>query len=243
MVMETPLQDSVGNRVSLLINALQDPHVSVVWNATRDLARLGPAASDALPALQQALKSHDPTSRLWARFAIAKITEDEPTHLPEFVKALGNKKGIFPGMASAALAGFGRNATAAVPLLIAELREDNAEYRWSAAGALANIGPEAFEAVPELTRLLADPDEKVRWYSAWALGEIGSAAEPAILALVGLLDDIDDDVRGYAARSIANIGGKAAKAALPRLKEMAHDDNPNLRSAAEDAIARIGGRL
>jgi HEAT repeat protein len=240
MMMKTPVQDEKQNRIAVLITALEDPHVSVVWNATRDLAKLGPAASSALPALRIALKSHDPTSRLWARFAIAKITGDEASHLTEFIKALNNKKGIFPGMASAALAGFGRNARAAVPLLIAELAEENAEYRWSAAGALANIGPEAAEAVPTLIQTLEDQDEKVRWYAAWALGEIGSAAEPAVSALIGLLDDIDDDVRGYAARSIAKIGGTNCARALPRLEAMAHDENPNLRSAAQEAITRIG---
>ena len=238
MLMET----EVRARVRVLINALEDPHVSVVWNATRDLARIGPVAAEALPALELVLKSHDPTSRLWARFAIAKITGDEVSHLSEFIKALNNKKGIFPGMASAALAGFGRNARSAIPLLISELQEDNVEYRWSAAGALANIGPEAVEAVPMLMRTLDDDDEKVRWYSAWALGEIGPAAESAVSELIRLLDDIDDDVRGYAARSIAKIGGSDSKTALPRLEEMTHDENPNLRSAAQEAISRISCR-
>ncbi len=169
-------QSDVELRVQILIEALEDPHVSVVWNATRELAKLGPFAAEALPALAVALKSHDPTSRLWARFAIAKITGDETSHLPEFIKALGNKKGLFPGMASAALAGFGPKARDAVALLIQELNEDNAEYRWSAAGALANIGPDAAVAVPALMQTLGDSDEKVRWYAAWALGEIGIAS-------------------------------------------------------------------
>ena len=135
------------DRVTLLTRALTDPHVSVVWNATRDLARIGPDAKSALPALTEILRGYDPTSRLWARYAIAKITGETTKHLPVFIEALADKKGIFPGMASAALAGFGKEARTAVPLLIAELTESNAEYRWSAAGALANIGPDAGTAV------------------------------------------------------------------------------------------------
>lgn len=232
----------VESRVQLLIRALEDPHVSVVWNATRDLAKIGRAAAAALPGLTVVLAGHDPTSRLWARFAIAKITGDEEAHMPEFIKALGNKKTLFPGMASAALAGFGRTASEAVPLLIAELDEANAEYRWSAAGALANIGEEAAEAVPALANTLNDPDEKVRWYAAWALGQIGSAAERAIPSLLPLLDDIDDDVRGYAARSIANIGGKQAAIALPLLEALTLDENPNVRLAAEESCRKIKGQ-
>ena len=49
-------------RVSVLIEALADEKVSVGWNAARDLAKLGPAASLALPALSQALKSSDATT-------------------------------------------------------------------------------------------------------------------------------------------------------------------------------------
>ena len=224
-------------RLQVLIEALDDTHVAVVWNASRDLARLGTAAAAALPALSRAAMGHDPTSRLWARFAIAKITGDTEKYLPQLIADLKNKKLLFPGMVSAALAGFGSAAVSAVPLLIDELSEANPEYRWSAAGALANIGLGASEAVPALIRVLNDADEKVRWYAAWALGEINDRR--AVAPLIELLEDVDDDVRGYAARSIARIGGDDARAAIPGLESMLVDPNPNIAQTAAECIQKI----
>lgn len=228
-----------AQRIERLIRALKDLQVSVVWNATRELARFGAEAVAALPALNRVLESSDHASRLWARYAIARITNDLPAHLPFFIEALADRTTLFPGMAAAALAGFGPVAAPAVPRLIHELQDADAEYRWSAAGALAAIGTAAVEAVPALITTLDDPDEKVRWYAAWALGEIGPASADAVPALIAALNDIDDDVRGYAARALGNIGGPTSEAALPALRALLADDNHNLQSAATEALARL----
>ena len=228
-----------AKRIESLIRALKDLQVSVVWNATRELARFGAAATGALPALNDVLQSSDHASRLWARYAIARITGDLPAHLHVFIAALTDRTALFPGMAAAALAGFGPVAAPAVPHLIREMQDADAEYRWSAAGALAAIGPAAVEAVPSLSVALDDPDEKVRWYAAWALGEIGPAAADAVPALIAALNDIDDDVRGYAAHALGNIGGPASHVALPALRALQSDDNPNLYIAATEALARL----
>ena len=66
-------EDEILSRVKMLSLALTDDQVSVRWNAAKDLAKLGPAAFEALPALDAALASEDSTTALWARHAIAKI--------------------------------------------------------------------------------------------------------------------------------------------------------------------------
>lgn len=232
-------ESAQAQRIERLIRALKDPQVSVVWNATRELARFEGAARAALPALQETLESKDHASRLWARYAIARITDDLPAHLPPFIAALDDRTTLFPGMAAAALAGFGSLAAPAVPRLIHDLEDADPEYRWSAAGALAAIGPSAAAAVPALIRTLDDPDEKVRWYTAWALGEIGPEAQEAISALMVALNDIDDDVRGYAARALGRIGGPAAQTAIPALHLLQTDENPQLQAAASESLARL----
>ncbi len=224
---EEPEKDEahlLHTRIETLIAALSDTHVSVVWNAARELAKFGMQASAAVPALESLLSASDATSVLWVRYALTKITGDVQICLPYAIAALGDKQRVFPGMASAALAGLGAAAAPAVPALILELSDQHADNRWAAAGALANIGPAAAEAVPVLTESLIDPDEKVRWYAAWALGEIGPASAPAVSALIDALHDGDDDVRGYAVRALGRIGA-AARTAIPELQELQHSAN------------------
>lgn len=228
----------ISERVALLTLALTDDQVSVRWNAAKDLAKLGPAASAALPALDAALSGDDSTTALWARHAIARITEQPVRHMPLLIAGLYNPR-IFPGMAAAALTGFGEIAAPAVPALIKKLSDTHPDNRWSAACALASIGTAADAAVPALITSLSDPDEKVRWYSAWALGEIGPAASPAVPALINRLNDFDDDVRGYSARALGKIGS-AARESLPALNSLLRDDNGAVREEATAAICLIG---
>lgn len=228
----------ISERVALLTLALTDDQVSVRWNAARDLAKLGPAASAALPALDAALSSEDSTTALWARHAIARITQQPARHMSLLIAGLYNPR-IFPGMAAAALTEFGEAAAPAVPALIKKLTDPHPDNRWSAACALASIGPAAHAAVPALITTLSDADEKVRWYSAWALGEIGPAASPAVPVLIERLDDFDEDVRGYSARALGKIGA-GARDSLPALRALLLDDNAALREEAAAAILLIG---
>ena len=238
------------SRLPTLIAALKDQHVSVVWNAARELAKLDSQAASALPALAEALQSRDATSALWARFAIAVITGEPEKHLPVLIEALSDKR-IFPGMAPAALAGLGRTAAPAIPALLPKLRDEKPDNRWSAAWALTNIAKDAREsgvpipalreAVPALAAALTDdPDEKVRWYAACALSEIGPDALPVLPALIAALNDPDEDARGYAVRAVGRIGPPAFAALLPLVR--LRDDpteNENIRAEAETALREI----
>jgi HEAT repeat protein len=231
-------EDRTDARIPALIRALSETKVSVRWNAARDLARLGPEAAPALPALEAALGSPDPTTALWARYAIAVISGNPTGHLDHFIRALTDKK-VFAGMAAAAIAGLGQVASPAVPALIQSLSSEHPDNRWSAACALANIGPHARDSVSALIRALEDQDEKVRWYAAWALAEIGPDSAPAVPALIERLNDFDDDVRGYAAMALGRIG-PAARAGVPALAALKNDENGAVREEAETALSLIG---
>ena len=225
----------VGDRVRKLAEALSDSQISVVWNAARDLARLGPAANPALPQLRAASEASDPTSVLWATYAIARITGAEPASIPFFVAALNDAR-IFPGMAATVLAALGPLAIDAVRPLAAQLASPISDNRWSAAAALARIGPGAATAVPQLAAALKDTDEKVRWYAAHALAEIGEGAAEAVPELIACLEDPDEDVRGYSAIALGQIASPAATAALAELLD---DLNGNVRASALSALQKI----
>lgn len=221
----------------MLTLALKDAQVSVCWNASRDLARIGTDAQAALSALMETLHASDPTSSLWARYAIAKITENLPDHLPTFIALLEDKH-VFPGMAAAAIAGFGAEAKEAIPDLIVALADSHPDNRWSAAGALAHMGAAATVAVPALIVALDDADEKVRWYAVFAISEIGAEARAAVPALIRALDDSDEDVRGYAVRALGRIQPEG-RAAIPQLQALLADENGAIREEAMVALALL----
>src|SRR5438270_237365 len=115
------MSEEISSRVARLVDALQDSHVSAAWNAARELAKLGPEAQAAVPALERALAGKDQTTALWARYALAKIRDDVETELPHFIDALTEKRRIWAGMAATALSGFGPGAAPAIPALMLEL--------------------------------------------------------------------------------------------------------------------------
>ncbi len=231
-------EERISARIESLVRALGEKQVSVRWNAARDLARLGSRATRALPALEEALGSPDPTTALWARYAVAVISGSPSDHLDHFIRALTDER-VFAGMAAAAIAGLGPVASRAVPALTHALSDEHPDNRWSAACALANIGPSAREAVPALIRALEDHDEKVRWYAAWALAEIGPDSAQAVPALIQRLGDFDDDVRGYAAMALGRIG-PAARAGTDALSALKDDENGAVREEATTALTLIG---
>jgi HEAT repeat protein len=85
----------------------------------------------------------------------------------------------------------GRIGAAAVPSLVALLRDPDPLRRRRAAVILARIGPPAAEAVPSLVQALSDSDLAVRKSAARALGQIGPAAASAVPALIQVLDQDD----------------------------------------------------
>ena len=243
---ENSNSEAVEKRVASLVRSLQDSQVSVVWNAARDLARLGHKAAAAIPVLNTVIAGHDPTSRLWARVALVCITGDIEPYRSDILHAV-NSTNVFAGMGAAAAGFLGNRLPESIPILTQELSASNADRRWCAAGALAAMGTAASQAASQLAALLADSDEKVRWYAAWALSEVGignadRATEQAIVQALGsALNDFDDDVRGYAAKALGRIGGVTAARFLPHLTAMIQDPNPVLGSTAAEAVNSLNG--
>lgn len=112
-------------------------------------------------------------------------------------------------LAAKALGQIGDEAEAALPALLAALRDDDMFLRAAITGAMIRIGP---PAVPGLTRALFDPSSAVKRAACKALGRIGS--ERAVPALKFSLRDGNKGVRRFAREALERIDSPAARAAL-----------------------------
>lgn len=132
------------------------------------------------------------------------------------------------------------------------LGSEHSPVRAVAAQGLAEIAADAVSLAGPLGRALKDNNLNVRYYAAKALGKMGAAAAPAVADLIGALDthpsrepDLEGppryykDARWVAADALGAIG-PPAKSALPKLREVAaQDDEAEVREAAAAAVKKI----
>lgn len=111
--------------------------------------------------------------------------------------------------------------------------------------ALGEFGPDALEAVPVLIGLLKDapPDDKFWCQSsaASAIGKIAAdtpAAEQAIAALVGVLESKSSLPRAKAIEALGRFGPTAA-VAIPKIRALKTDRDPEIRDAVIKALPKI----
>lgn len=129
-----------------------------------------------------------------------------------------------------------------VPTLIALLRSREDGQRLRAAKSLAKLGPPARAAIPGLTEVLADLDGDVRRTALAALKAIQGTVAPADAVGVFVLDlqTADEDVRYQAVKNLGRLGRDGRSAVQP-LQPLLADPSPDVRRAAAEALARIGG--
>jgi tetratricopeptide (TPR) repeat protein len=140
----------------------------------------------------------------------------------------------------------------ALPVLVELLKSEPAPVRVTAANGLAQLGADAGAALPGLIAALKDKDLNVRYWALSAIKKMGPAASTAVPALIVALSTHPatepglegppryyKDARSMAADALGSIG-PGAKAAMPRLRELAaKDDEPEVRAAAASALALI----
>jgi HEAT repeat protein len=114
------------------------------------------------------------------------------------------------------------------------------------------MGPSAKAAVPGLAEAVVDRDLNVRYYAAEALEAVGPEAKAAVPALIKALGTFPGgspplegpqryyaDTRSVAAEALGAIG-PGAREAVPALRKALKDPDPSVRSAAAEALKRIG---
>ncbi len=247
--------------VPAMVRALDDPESMVRSAAAEGLARLGPAASAAVPRLAKALMEdkHDWTRRncaaalglvgdLRGRDALASALKDPFNDVRgaavEAIARLGGPqapatlmpalKDASPSVRLAAVRSLGSlKARTSARAIVGMLRDENHEISSSAVYALGQIGdPDTAEALAEVAK---SEKSTMRSLAATALGEIESprVVEP----LIGLLSDPDSATRHYAARSLGKT--KDPRAIAPLIGVIRSVDGTG-RYEASMALGQIG---
>lgn len=145
-------------------------------DAVKALAKFGPEAHAALPALLDLLKDKDGTVRWQAVYALGKIGPEAKEAVPALLTALRTDEDPLVREHSAeSLGQIGAEAKTVVPALIQALKDPDQRIRRDAARSLGQFGPNALSAIPALTELLKG--EKV--------ARVRDAADKALKILTG----------------------------------------------------------
>lgn len=252
--------------ISYLVKALKEGdypndfrEVSIPSSAAKALSEIGPTATPAIPALLEAIRLQDLSTRRIAVHALGRIGPRDPRVIPTLIDLLTDQKDpIMCSSAASALGRIGPEAKEAIPALIKMLNlqgeESGPPKSWRipyvsvvtnarslAAEALGRMGPAAKVALPALLKVLKDEDasDAVRQKVAYALGDLGPVAKEALPALFAILADHranSSSIRGAIQHSLICLGPDA----VPFLIEKAKKGPENSRIAAINALRQMG---
>ncbi len=141
-------------------------------------------------------------------------------------------------MAVTILAMIGPRSADAEDALLTALNDDSIHVRANAATALCLIPGRETEVIPVLTDLLGHDDPQLRQMAATNLGNFGPEAAPFVAQLAAVLETGPADVVVPVAEILGRIGPDA-RAAAPRLQQIAFEDDGEARQAATAALQRI----
>ncbi len=200
---------SLGEKaVPRLIKALEREEVRP--KAAAIIARIGPAAKAAVPALIKALADKNPETCSEVLFALAAIGPDAAEAVPAISQVLGAPETNVCYSACYALGKIGPASEPAKAELMKNLDGDDHFLCMASAWALCQIDPKspetAAKSVPVLIEALEAPDAMTRGHAAESLELLGPLAGDAAAALKKLQDDPDEEVRAAAAKALEAIG-------------------------------------
>ncbi|MFZ5562453.1 MAG: HEAT repeat domain-containing protein [Thermodesulfobacteriota bacterium] len=206
-----------GLMVLVHINRLESEDWTARVNAASQLAQMGPAGADAIPALTSALLDEREWSYYWtqrynevrraAAKAIGEMRFAARSARPALIKA---SKFQDPGVRLEAVSALGkigtRSDSAIIEALKDSLKDDDGDVRRETANALGAFEVYADGNVPNLVKALSDKNVDARREAAQILDRFGPKTDSAADALIAALDDTDKEVRQTAARTIARFG-------------------------------------
>ena len=197
-------------------HSLVDSNPMIRQAAAGALAKMGPAAQAAKPALLRCLQG-DPSApvRSNAACALGWLGKD-PELIPPLIKALDDQDKEVRRYAAYALSLLSPTSAPAVPKLIERLEDPHMAYM--AARALGAIGAPARPSIPQLIKALRRDNSLARMEFVIALGKFGPEAKQAIPDLLVLANDTDPHVKKVAGDTLPQIDRRMSKQSVERPK-------------------------
>jgi HEAT repeat protein len=167
--------------------------------------------------------------------ALAGLGPDAAPALPQLARMLS--EGRVCNSAAWALVKIGTNA---LPVLIDALTNGNRYARMEVAGAIGYLREAGEPAVPGLVEYIKYDDSSVRANAIASLQAMPKQPDIAVPALLAALADPDAGVRGNAATVLKKYGEVEAEATIPRLVQVAtQDENQLLRFRAAEILRAL----
>ena len=200
--------------------------------AIRTLGDMGPAAKDALPAMQAAAKREQSHQQVLIVAAVLQVDPANKKALSDLIDKTRARDEIVRMVAWASLT---RVGAPAVPAIIEMARTRMPDGTAPAARTIAGMGR---DALPPLVAALRSPHSKDRRLALQALGELWYVAgetTPSVLAVLG--SDPAPEVRAEAAEVLKIVRPAPKRASVvPGLLAALEDPHHEARAAAAGAL-------
>lgn len=225
--------------------------------AIEAVGRLGPSATDALPALRKLLRENIDPKRyyledvhLGASWAIAQIDPQDKSILPGVKLKLSALSGYSRDVNAAEVAAIlGTRAEACIPTLIDAVFRNSLPNGPRSSGIhfqiLKHIEPDPAERIVAQAIRYIEGDQKRIWRTGTGevgfevIGQLEARAESTVPKLLKWLKDDDVKVRANSARALGRIGRRADDV-LPALVDSLSDPRAVVRAGAAEAIGEFG---
>jgi len=226
--------------VPALAALLKDDYKNNRLRAAFTLARLGPDAKAAIPALTDAANNRSEGVQFMFREVLDEIGRATVADIPQLVAQLRDNNAEVRAQAIQRLESLKTEAKPAIGPLLQALKDQNTRVRFLSVLALNNLietqsDVEAF--ITPFIALLKDRDKYIRSHAASGLGKMGSRARTAVPALTAALSDTDENVCVSAAYALKTIGWES-EIATNSLIGLLGDPRTDVRHAVASALSR-----
>ena len=212
--------------------------------AIETLSRFGTNAEAALPVLLSDYHDESRRSEADVSMALAKVGKNHPEKVvPALIELLTNSSPDLRWSAAEGLRMFDREATSAIPALIAAGQSSDPRTQIRAAMAVKSIAPQTADALAPLITCLNNKNKWVHRNAITTLQELGTNGLEALPAMVRLAEnDPDKEIRIEAMNFVIGVDSSAVEL-LSILRPNLSQADESIAGAAINGLSNLAKRL